>query len=388
VPSTSEQLRRAYVQKLPPRASATRAAAVAAAATGVALLAASTADQLDTITQQAQQEALDHNKRLADAALIAWAVISIATTLTCGLFGDATTRTLWSLGIAFTVIAVALVILTVVNTRPEGGIFKIITGPDGRLSTSYTQGGVWTLLLAFAFTFFIAKTVLGGLTIDTFRATASGLSPAYLLLLGGPFAVAAAAGVNYAIRTADGSIQKTESYGAQLRDVISDDAGRANLNDTQFFVFNLVTAAAFVVLLAKNPNQLPQLPSALVALTSVAALAFITTKTVSNQRPVISSVTSAEPSGVTIVEGSLIEIHGSNFVVPGAEEIEDRSRIRIRFESTEVGVEPLKRTDGRPNPTASSIYVKVPALPTGVTQTAITVITAAGVESNTYPFTL
>jgi hypothetical protein len=157
-------------------------------------------------------------------------------------------------------------------------------------------------------------------------------------------------------------------------------------------VFNVVAAATFVVLLARNASTLPVLPSTLIGLTSLSALAYVTTKAVSDQRPVISSIVVATDVGGTTAESSirvktLVDIRGANFVVPGATDVEDLAQVRVRFGTVEVGVEG-KRPDGTPNPTARSILVHVPTLADGTTSVEVRAITAAGVESNSYTLAL
>jgi hypothetical protein len=85
--------------------------------------------------------------------------------------------------------------------------------------------------------------------------------------------------------------------------------------------------------------------------------------------------------------GALVDIRGTNFVVPGAAEIEDLSQVRVRFGTVEVGVEGT-RPDGKPNPIASSVIAQIPSLAAGTTSVDVKVITAAGVESNPYPLAL
>lgn len=339
---------------------------------------------LASITSQAQREALQHHKKMADGAVVGSVVAALVMLILCWLLGHARAVTILALVIASVIVIGTLILLTALNTRKEGGVFNIIRGQDGRLSTTYAQAAIWTLLLVFAFLFFIAQMILGSLTPRAFQSIAGGLSPAYLLLLGGPFAVAAGAHANYAIRKDDGTIQKTDAYGAQLKDVISDDAGRTSLNDTQYFLFNVVTAAAFVVLLGKHPDRLPGLPDTLVGLTSIGALAFITTKTVSNQRPLISTIVSVSSSAGPPTDGDLVEIRGANFVVPGADKVEDCAQMRVRFDSIEVGIEPGLLENGSPNPTSSRVRVRVPLGLAG-TQTLVTVVTPVGVETNAYP---
>lgn len=350
--------------------------------------AGSSAPSVDEVRSVVRQAAEEWMKSLGDRAMLAWiavVIVAVAWDWLAGVRGG----DFVALPVALGVVTVALVLLWIWQ-RGNGGFLSPLRGADGRLSTSYTQGGLWTVLVAFAFAFFAARLAFGSFAETAFAAAAASFVPTYLLLLGGPFAAAALAGLNYGIRADDGSIQKTQAYGSQLRDIVADDSGRASLNDSQFLVFNIVAAATFVVLLARDPSTLPVLPSTLVGLTSLSALAYVTTKAVSNQRPVISSVVVATVGGASMQSfsvGALVDIRGTNFVVPGAAEIEDLSQVRVRFGTVEVGVEGT-RPDGKPNPIASSVIAQIPSLAAGTTSVDVKVITAAGVESNPYPLAL
>lgn len=381
----AEESRRTYVSMLSPLAAAPTAPTTLPRA-GSGTRCPPSAGDVKTAVRQAAEA---WTRSLGNRAMLAWLVVGIVVwgwSWLAGVQG----KDLLALALALAVVTVCLGILWIWR-RDDGGFLSPLRAADGRLSTSYTQGGLWTVLVAFAFALFATRLAFGTLGPTEFEAAAQSFVPTYLLLLGGPFAAAALAGLNYGIRKDDGSIQKTEAYGAQLRDIVADDSGRTNLNDSQFLVFNVVAAATFVVLFARDAAKLPVLPSTLVGLTSLSAMAYVTTKAVSNQRPVISSIVVATVGGSTmsasISVDTWVDVRGSNFVVPGAAEVEDLAQVRVRFGTVEVGVEGT-RPDGRSNPTASSVLVKIPTLPAGTASVDVKVITAAGVESNIYPLSL
>jgi hypothetical protein len=114
------------------------------------------------------------------------------------------------------------------------------------------------------------------------------------------------------------------------------------------------------------PNDLPVLPETLIGVTSVSALAYVTTKAVANQKPSISAIVLADTAqGTTITGGGLLEIRGFNFVVDG---VTNTSATQVRFAKSgdastkfEVGA----NVDDKANPPrrveANRLLVKVPA---------------------------
>ncbi len=342
----------------------------------------------EAIQVAVSDSALVWDKKLGHRAMVVWFVPVVITLVWFLVVHRQFDKSFLALAIALGFMTAILVALWGINFS-TGGFLQAIRGGDGRISTTYAQGALWTVLLAIAFILFVAQYGLGVIEKDTFTGGLSNFVPTYLLLLGGPFAAAAALQVDYGIRKDDGSIQKASDVGTQLKDVVSDDAGQANLNDSQFFVFNLVAAAAFVVMLSKTPTELPVLPDTLVALTSIAALSYVTTKAVSNQRPTITTIVAASVTGAgpaSIEVGTLVDIRGANFVVAGTDTLEDLAQVRVKFGTVEVGVL-AKRPDGTVSVSASSIYVNVPEF--GVTtfpaNVHVIVVTATGAQSEPYP---
>ena len=301
---------------------------------------------------------------------------------------DSFAEAFWASITVFSIIAGVSVVV--------GGVIRVLIGVDGRFSTSYLQAYIWTIVLVWAFFFFIWVALLGG-SADLAKVT-NGLGVEYLLLLGGPFAALIAAKQIYATKGAAGDIQKIKTVDTSLKDVLADDRGRADLVDLQYLLFNFVALAFFFVAFARDSATLPSLPDGLVALTSTAALAYIGKKAVDNNRPAISSVALADGTGTPTI-GDMVRIRGRNFVPAGAEAEGYLGLISVRFDTVKTPVAPAKAVaadPGQPQPlaeanvTATEILVAVPPMDlTAQRSVSVVVITAAGVETEPpYPLYL
>ena len=195
------------------------------------------------------------------------------------------------------------------------GPLQIILGADGRLSTSKAVVGLWTVILAMSLVFLSGMTWFAAASPGT---SFSGSWDAYFLLLGGPFAAAVASkGIvtskiagNVAAPTPI-PVKKTVNAAASEsaigggaagapatvggkphpRDIIANDTGDTDLVDTQYVIFTLVAVVYFAGALINNmvlyahkasPTTigLPAIPSALLGLTSAAALTYVGKKAV------------------------------------------------------------------------------------------------------------
>lgn len=293
-------------------------------------------------------------------------------------------------------VALWLVLLGVsALTASRGHLIRMLIGGDGRLSTSYFQAWVWTLVLVWAFLYFMAVSVMEGR--DALSAVTGHLDADYLLLLGGPFVALIGVQQISTAKRANGTLSKVGTTSAGAGDLVSDDSGRADLVDMQYLLFNVVALAFFFVAFARDHGKLPDLDDGLIALTSAAALAYIAKKAVANNAPGITSIVRTTGSG-PLRCGDAVLITGFNFVPPGAEAEEYLDRVRVRFGSVQTSV-PATDGDGAESPqdlalsvtniTATEIRVTVPDL--GVTakqQIQVVVVTAAGVETPAYPITL
>ncbi|MFE9256278.1 hypothetical protein [Streptomyces sp. NPDC006879] len=171
----------------------------------------------------------------------------------------------------------------------------VLTGRDGRMSTSTTLALLWTWIVVWMLGTLLVYAMLVAEDVRYLTGGLSGpepldaLAPEYLLLLGGPFAALVASKGIVAGRIESGHYTKTGSPGRpQHRQLITNDVGRTDLVDLQYVVFNLL-AMAYVVwpFLADVKGGLPAVPPELALLTGGPAAAFVTNKLVAAPVPVI-----------------------------------------------------------------------------------------------------
>ena len=185
---------------------------------------------------------------------------------------------------------------------------KVLLGSDLRLSTSKTVTFAWTLFAVWVFAALatIAVSRDQPLQLKT-------VSDPYLLLLGGPFAALVAAKGILTSKLNNGTAQKSAGDGVlRVGDLVNDDAGRTDLVDLQFVLFNLVPLVYAVVVFARHADRgLPDLPMSLVGLTSVSALTYIGNKAVQQNASMISGLS---PASARV--GDRVVIQGQNLVPP------------------------------------------------------------------------
>jgi hypothetical protein len=194
--------------------------------------------------------------------------------------------------------------------RARYGFIDVVIGADGRVSTSQTVVYAWTGVFASALVIMTSLAISGRLTPDQAFRTGSDWD-AYLLLLGGPFASAIIAkgivfyqtqqdpnsksGTSAAAGTAN-AMSATVADAPSATDIFNGDSNGPSLVDTQYSVFSLIAIFYFVGLFAANLNRyaagavtagtadwFPQIPSALLGLTSLAALTYVGNKAVQTQ---------------------------------------------------------------------------------------------------------
>jgi hypothetical protein len=215
-------------------------------------------------------------------------------------------------GVAYVAAAVfALVALIVLEKTSTGatkvkrriGYAQIILGADGRLSTSKAVTGLWTMYFVLALVLLTTLTFTSSLTA---QQAFGGDWNAYFLLLGGPFAAAVAAKGIVTAKVQKDPTSKTNTDAASetavataattaadatAGDLIMNDNGDTDLVDTQYVLFTAVAVAYFVGTLvmttidylhgSRTDVGLPEIPSALLGLTSLSALTYVGNKTVS-----------------------------------------------------------------------------------------------------------
>jgi len=200
--------------------------------------------------------------------------------------------------------------------RRRYGYLEVLIGTDGYASTSKAVVWLWTLLFAAALVMLSGTVWFGGLSAE--EAFGEEWN-SYLLLLGGPFASAVLAkGITLSRPQAQsGNISSAASTGAlstaavapagttganatvgpaggspSLADLGRSSSGDSSLADTQYVVFSLVAMIYFLGAFLRNlatygageatsgSIELPEIPSALLGLTSLAALTYVGAKVV------------------------------------------------------------------------------------------------------------
>jgi hypothetical protein len=150
------------------------------------------------------------------------------------------------------------------------------------------------------------------------------------------------------------------------------------LADFQYVVFNLVAATYFLINFIDH-NTLPEIPETLIALTGASAGTYVTNKALLKQKPVLTGVvpSSAKPD-------EEITLRGTNLASAGANPDGTPAVTEVKFDTTSVP--PVLAND-------KGVTVKVPADVEGYTagtpkHVRISVMNAAGLESNQVPFTI
>lgn len=174
----------------------------------------------------------------------------------------------WAWCWAFAAVGAGLLLLHLIDGRKRYGIFRPLIGADRRFSTSLTQVGLWTLLITTSFGWLLIKAGLTSTSVDTLLPSARW--DEYLLLLGGPFGAAVLAKGIVTYKVDRGTLQKTEPAATTLTQVAANDSGGTDMVDAQYLLFNLVAQVYFVIALVQK-GVLPEMPSTLLAMTSLTA---------------------------------------------------------------------------------------------------------------------
>jgi hypothetical protein len=185
----------------------------------------------------------------------------------------------------------------------------IITGRDGRLSTSTALALAWTVILVWLLLTILAYGLTAGGGVDYFRTgPLTPLTTVYLPLLGGPYVALIAAKTVVGKRLEGGTMAKpapkpTPSGRRPLRELIANDSGRTDLVDLQYVALSAVTMLYVITFfLADVPAGLPRLPDEIWALTGAPAGAYLVNKIATRANPVITAAT-LTPDRVTVEGG-------------------------------------------------------------------------------------
>ena len=251
----------------------------------------------------------------------------------------------WAQLLAAAIVSVGLGFLTWMGGKPYGALSTVI-GQDERTSTSKVQSAMWTLLLVWGLAFLLGQHVFEHQNINV--VLPNDTWDQYLVVLGGPFAAAVLAKGIVSTQTANGTVTKTTAPGASpatISQIVQDDNNQTDLVDSQYFLFNLVAVAYFIVQIAAKP-VLPVLPAPLLAVTSGAAALYVGNKAVNSNKPIVTSVRPLSPGA-----GQVLTILGNNLLGGGS-----ASGVSVDL----VNVGPLAVEQSNPAPTDSKIVATLP----------------------------
>ena len=192
---------------------------------------------------------------------------------------------------------------------PRSGL---ITGYDGRRSTSKTITFAWTFVVAWML---ITVGLVAARSGASFTDLLKNTSNLYLVLLGGPYAAAIIAKVSVTNGVQTGRIQKTPASTTGPSDIVSDDTGSTDLYDFQYTLFNLVALVIVIFLFGAHPGKgFPGIPDFLAILTGGSAAAYTVNKGLTSNAPSISDV---QPGTARI--GDTATITGTNLLPPAGD---------------------------------------------------------------------
>lgn len=289
------------------------------------------------------------------------------------------------------VLAAGLLTLAALLHRGSGGPLAPLVGEDNRLSTSRAVAAAWVLFAVYAVLMLSvelafapgeAERAADGLALDG----AAGLLTVTALSC----VAAVAARLVVAARVRSQRLQKVRALRPRAADLLTDDAGRGSLADAQYVVVHAVVLVFAAVRLAREPWSLPELPWGLALLAAVSVLMYLAGKYAEGGRPTVLSVVRVRPEeggfdrDAPIRTGDDIEIRGSGFVPPGAQEPDRLARMVVRIGAVHVQVPLVPVAGGFSNPTDSVLTVPVP-VDVEPGRVEVQVITAAGAETNRYP---
>ncbi|MFF9560317.1 hypothetical protein ACF1DY_31445 [Streptomyces albus] len=274
--------------------------------------------------------------------------------------------------------------------RRRGGVLAPVIGEDNRLSTSRAVAAAWVLLSVFS-VLVLAVQLAAVPGPDERRALLAGLDLArgagVVTVLALTCAVAVVVRRTVTVRVHARRLQKVRADRPRAADLLTDDAGRGAFSDVQYVVISAVAVVFAAVRLARQPDQLPDLPWGLALLVVVSAATYLAGKYAEGGRPVVLSVVRAREMGdlhAPIRTGDDIEIRGAGFVPAGAQAPDRLARVVVRIGTVHVHAPLIPVTGGFTSPADTVLTVPVP-VEVEPGRVEVQVVTAAGVETNRYP---
>lgn len=344
-----------------------------------------------TVAERAREEGVMRMASLWRQTLtVTWAavgVLLVVQLLTALSVGWTVARTA---ALIAAVLAAGVVSLAARLHRSRGGALAPLIGEDNRLSTSRAVAGAWIVLAVYD-VLVLALELAGRSGQAERRALIAGLElsrgAGLLTVLALSCAIAVYVRRTVTVRVQHQRLQKVRADRPRAADILTDDAGRGSFCDVQYVLISAVAVVFAAVRLARQPDQLPDLPWGLALLVIVSAATYLTGKYAEGGRPVVLSVVRAREIGdlhAPIRTGDDIEIRGAGFVPPGAAEPDRLSRMVVRVGAVHVPVPLIPSGGGFSNPADATLTVPVP-VEVEPGRVEVQVVTAAGVETNRYP---
>jgi len=217
-----------------------------------------------------------------------------------------------------------------------GRLFSLV-GLDNRASTSRTIALLWTIVVGYCLLALVliatakhssATPIPPDQIPDGFiDAALKPLAPAYIVLLGAPFAAAVGAHAIVSQRTKPGGrLQKSKSASRpNPLQIVTDDDGNLDLVDLQYTLFNLIAATFVLTQFIPHPAQgIPNIPAALAVLTGVSAAVYTSNKAATSNPATITAVLT--PS---VLPGEDAAVAGENLVVNPTTEAGDATKTTV-----------------------------------------------------------
>jgi hypothetical protein len=182
----------------------------------------------------------------------------------------------WALAFLLVPFGVAWLARLITPKKPRL-LIDMVSGADGRWSTSKTAVVLWTFAIWFAFLAILFHTQGEGLTETVLQAE-------YFVVLGVPAAAAVAAKGIVVSKIDSGEVTRDTGDPQPnvirgVGELVSDESGRTDMLDFQYFGFTLILLGFFLLQFFGAPDEgLPDLPDTLLALTGVSAFAYVSKK--------------------------------------------------------------------------------------------------------------
>lgn len=319
-----------------------------------------------------------------------WALAGLVAVIDLATFPLAGSWTLPRTAVLFAFAAFALLVAGLSLVHSEvGGLLCFMVGADGRLSPAKALGLLWGAALSTGLVYFAVEDFAAGTDSQRSDINAAITHPRweYLALLAAPVLVSVLTNTVAATRMRRRAVPYLPGQRSQLRDLVLDETGFGSLAAAVWLPTYLAAVLFLVAGLAKNPYQLPQLPSTVVWISLGAAVLYAVVRLVESRQPVLVSVVRVRPAGGLdgpIRQGDEIEIRGLGFVPPAAAAPDQLSRIMVKLGPIHIHVPLVPGIEGGfSNPTDTSVTVPIP-YDVDPGPWTVRVVTASGLETDDY----